>query len=337
MTTSKSGVMVKIQTRMTSPVETRSAVILFHEHGVSAPKIVEHLEHAISISTVRRIIKAHRKAREGATEKKERKKRITKFERDGRILQTIMMRHVEQDDVVTVAAIKKELELATTTSISSETVRLALKKLGYSYKLGDKRWKECSPIREAEFWANYAVYVRARHAMTDLVFLDETSFDPHDSRRYSWFPAGQHVVKTSGGTHGKRISVCAVLGYEGILHRALTTGTYKAEDFMPVLHKTLSLIAGQHKVLVLDNARSHRTTDTTLYERLSDLYGVGFIFLPGYAPHLNPIELVFGAIKRKLAAIKPPGENHAEYIIRLFDQLHKFFDVPGAYRHCGFF
>ncbi len=87
---------------------------------------------------------------------------------------------------------------------------------------------------------------------------------------------------------------------------------------------------------MLDNARSHKTGDVSLYGNLANRYGIHFVFLPGYAPHLSPIETIFGLVKRKLAKTKPRGANHMEYIIMLMDDAHNLVDIPSLFAKTGY-
>ncbi len=137
----------------------------------------------------------------------------------------------------TVQELQNALRLAGLKVPSGSTLRAYLKRLNYSFKLGEKRWYECSAVRVAEYWTFFATKIRPYHNISDLFFLDETSFDPHEPHPKAWRPKGScrtHLV--SGKAYGKRISVCAVLGSGGIIHRRLTTGTYDGDSFMSTLH-----------------------------------------------------------------------------------------------------
>ena len=59
------------------------------------------------------------------------------------------------------------------------------------------------------------------------------------------------------------------------------------------------LVAGDY--LVLDNASVHSSEDIiTAVAELCDAAGVTIKFLPAYSPELNPIEMLFGYVKRHL-------------------------------------
>ncbi|KAG9397350.1 DDE superfamily endonuclease [Carpediemonas membranifera] len=215
-------------------------------------------------------------------------------------------------------------------------LRRWLKKHRYNYKLCLKMWYESDPTRISEFWAEYATVIRPQHAFKDLVFLDETSFDPHQARTKGWMAAGDSVSRASGKVVGKRVSVYALLGVNGIIDRAITEGTYNADDFFTVLRRFLERIRGQHKVMVLDNARSHKTGRAELYEPLSKEYGVTFFFLPGYAPFLNPIETVFACVKREVIKNRGRNEDALPYITEAFDSVSELVNLPALFLKVGY-
>ncbi len=103
------------------------------------------------------------------------------MDRHGRVLTSIVADKLAADETFTVDGIRKELEVVIQEPISAETVRKGLVSNGMSFKQGEKQWRECSPVRCREFWANYATAIRPHHEVHDM-FLDETSFDPHEVR-----------------------------------------------------------------------------------------------------------------------------------------------------------
>ena len=72
-------------------------------------------------------------------------------------------------------------------------------------------------------------------------------------------------------------------------------GGCKAVDFNDWLAETLCPCLTSKHVLILDNARLHKTPET---RELIESSGASLMFLPPYSPDYNPIEHDFANIKR---------------------------------------
>lgn len=92
----------------------------------------------------------------------------------------------------------------------------------------------------------------------------------------------------------------------GIVHCTLKNTSQegvKAIDFVNFLEEAITSLPIETEVcFVMDNARIHHTeTVTGLFER----FDVDYLYLPPYSPDYNPIELVFGWIKRWIKNREP--------------------------------
>lgn len=76
----------------------------------------------------------------------------------------------------------------------------------------------------------------------------------------------------------------------------LVRGGCKATDFNDWLAETLCPRLSSNHVVIMDNARLHKTPRT---RELIAATGVELMFLPPYSPDYNPIEHDFANIKRK--------------------------------------
>jgi len=95
-------------------------------------------------------------------------------------------------------------------------------------------------------------------------------------------------------------------------------------------------------VLVLDNAAIHQGGENrNLGDWLWDFHGVYLLLLPARAPELNPIELLWNTlVKRmqqysndKIASLGPDGCAHAaDFVLSNFSRS----DIKKMYRHCGY-
>ncbi len=128
------------------------------------------------------------------------------------------------------------------------------------------------------------------------VYVDESGFSNADIRRYAYAPKGIGVSDKISGSHryastsliAARIgdSFTAPLLFQGASD-ALAFNAWLEHQLCPLLHET--------HVVIMDNASFHKGSETA---RLIAETGASLLFLPPYAPELNPIEKDFANIKR---------------------------------------
>ena len=85
------------------------------------------------------------------------------------------------------------------------------------------------------------------------------------------------------------------LCWDGRILAQITTETMTAEDTKAFLEYVLAQVSGKI-VMVLDNSRLHRNQLISEFVAGEDRLEIEF--LPSYAPELNPIELLWGWLKR---------------------------------------
>ena len=125
-------------------------------------------------------------------------------------------------------------------------------------------------------------------------------------RRRGLFPIGENViVVNSGGINTERYSITALVQLNEKDPVIISDPHGDSNNQLDFIKFLIKLVEERHLVrgdtLILDNASVHAGLDTI--EILSDLLtitGVSIVFLPTYSPELNPIELVFGWVKRTI-------------------------------------
>ena len=95
------------------------------------------------------------------------------------------------------------------------------------------------------------------------------------------------------------------------------TGNFCSKLFISWYEKLLKKIP-KNSVLILDNKSIH---NKKLVSSISKKYNCNALFLPPYSPDLNPIEHVWGFIKRKIRSFCSFDPN-----LSLEDALFKSFD-----------
>ena len=108
---------------------------------------------------------------------------------------------------------------------------------------------------------------------------------------------------------GETYSLVAALCSTGIIASHAINVAFDFESFWDFIFTRLVPtmnafpFPGERSVIVLDNCRIHHNPE--MIERLTDVYGVIFAFLPAYSPMYNQIEEVFGELKLYLKRIGP--------------------------------
>lgn len=149
-------------------------------------------------------------------------------------------------------------------------------------RLGGNRWRRSWKKKVAEG--------------TTLVYLDEVGFSLKGVRRRTWATRGETPLVTLPA-NWEKLSTIGAITSDGKFFQHTKSGAIRSGDVLRFFQHLLYQIEGEI-VVVLDNAGIHRAKATQafvdLHERLS------LVFLPPYAPELNPIELVWAYVKRNV-------------------------------------
>ena len=127
------------------------------------------------------------------------------------------------------------------------------------------------------------------------MFLDETGFTETDFRRYAYAPRG---VRVEDKIPSHRYTTTTLIAARLAGHFSvpvLFEGSCDATVFNAYLSQMLCPLLDARHVLIMDNASFHKGTETAA---LIEATGASLLFLPPYAPELNPIEKDFANIKR---------------------------------------
>ena len=123
--------------------------------------------------------------------------------------------------------------------------------------------------------------------------------------RRTWAPRGETPILIHAFNWSK-VSVCAAIGYRWDGRRSrlffqTREGSYNSESLIGFLQDLRRDLRGRKAVLVWDGLPSHKSRIMKAY-LLSQRSWLTVERLPGYSPHLNPVEMLWGNIKgRELA------------------------------------
>lgn len=121
------------------------------------------------------------------------------------------------------------------------------------------------------------------------MYLDEAGFSLKGVRRRTWSTRGVTPLVTLPA-NWEKLSTIGAITSEGRFFQHTKSGAIRSGDVSRFFQHLLRQNQGK-----LDNAGIHRSKATQAFvahhERLS------LVFLPPYAPELNPIELVWAYVK----------------------------------------
>ena len=158
----------------------------------------------------------------------------------------------------------------------------------------------------------------ARQSGADVYFWDESGFRADTVHGKTWAPKGKTPVIQRPGQR-QSISAASAVNAKGGFWFATYQGALNAELFIELLKK---MMKGRAKPvhLVVDGLPAHKKLNVREY--IASTQGrLTMHVLPGYAPDLNPDELVWSHVKRTGVARNPlrAGEKLE---LRIEQQLH---------------
>ncbi len=167
---------------------------------------------------------------------------------------------------------------------TAKTRYLAKKKtLGYKERCDHKR----ETYREQ--------LAAAKENGKSLVFIDESGFRSESFRRFGYAPKGEPVFDLISSQRNRTTTLLAARIDEAFTAPILFEGSCNAERFNTWLEYELCPRLDENHLVILDNARIHKTHRT---RDLIGASGASLLYLPPYSPDYNPIEHDFANIKR---------------------------------------
>jgi len=175
---------------------------------------------------------------------------------------------------------------------------------------------------EREIYPALARQAKAQRA--EIYFWDESGFRADTVHGKTWGVKGQTPVVQRPGQR-QSISAASAVNAKGEFWFCTYPGALNAELFIELLQQ---MMKGRRKAvhLVLDSLPAHKKANVRDY--VASTNGrLTLHFLPGYAPDLNPDELVWSHIKRTGTARRPlqKGESLRE---KIEEQLAKLQQMP---------
>lgn len=172
-----------------------------------------------------------------------------------------------------------------------------------------------------------------------IVLIDESGFMLQPVVRRTWAPKGQTPIQYSWDRHD-RLSVISGITVSPVRQRLGLYFQIHSENIN--YEKVIAFITMVHRhlrrkfILVLDRYSAHRKAVRLLQDQHPDWFEV--VWLPAYAPELNPVEMVWNHTKyADLANFIPEDVYHLHQSVVASientrmqpDLLHSFFKYSG--------
>jgi transposase len=257
--------------------ELRMKVVEAEQKGYKWREIKEML--GVSMMTICRYKKAYKE-----TGKVERKKRV--YPR--RVSNKTILEYVETHRDALQRDIAKAL------GISRVTVYRRFLELGIKLKKKLKIYRESCKKACKRFIEKLNKYKSKQKV---IVYVDESCFDLNMTREHVWARKGEKILgEVSGKRTDRRETLVAGLCENKIIAPITFKGTTDSVTLNCWLtDHLLPCISGKKAVIVMDNAAFHKSVETKHIIKKNRHI---LLFLPPYSPHLNPIERMFGSIKK---------------------------------------
>jgi hypothetical protein len=166
---------------------------------------------------------------------------------------------------------------------------------------------------------------RLRKENRKIVCVDETGFDDKA------LPLrGQRLYVSNDRGSWSRISAAVAITSEGKTTMSFAKGSFRSATFAGFLEK---LDAPRGTVILMDNVSFHKSAIVT---QSLEQKGWTALFTPPYSPWYNPIENVFGVVRRKYQDIRVDDTLGAattmmEQIQSAFDAVEKTQTIANCY------
>ena len=130
----------------------------------------------------------------------------------------------------------------------------------------------------------------------NLVYVDESGFEPEGCRRYGYAPRGQKVYGDHSGHKRPRESLIAARRGKDFFAPMLFSGTADTDLVNNWTRNMLCKELRPNSTIIYDNAAFHKKKHL---EAIAHQFGHHILFLPPYSPDLSRIEPDFANIKKR--------------------------------------
>ena len=208
-----------------------------------------------------------------------------------------LMDIVERHPFVTLQDLKHLLKKHHRVSLSTETIRRALRVLQITRKrskttiLKSKTYWNHLQEKRSRFLESYRAIDPAH-----IVAVDETAIHENLYPLYGYAKAGKRLHIPLRQMRSKKHSVVMAMSSVQIEHVEHLEGSYNGKQFLSFLERLVARLAprASEYTILMDHVAFHKTRPV---QQLIRNAGHRLLFTPPYSPDTNPIEHVFSLVK----------------------------------------
>ncbi len=201
-------------------------------------------------------------------------------------------------------------------------------KLGFEYTRPRRIPAQANEDRQREFIEDYEQLQKHLPEDEAIYFADAVHPEHQSKPAYGWLPKGEKVALKSA-TGRKRVNIHGAINLENFHAPFVESVTVDATSTIALLRKIEAANRTKTAIhVILDNARYHHARAVEKWLKSTNSR-IKLIFLPPYAPHLNPIERLWGVMHKYVTHNRfyRTFNEFADAILEFFNQT-----VPGKWR-----
>lgn len=214
-------------------------------------------------------------------------------------------------------------------ALSKKTIGIYLRSWGLSPQRSIRRAREQHP-EAVTAWLETtypAIVARAKRQRGRVYWLDQTGLRSDAHAGVGWAPVGHTPVVDKTGQRFGVNAMCA-MSNRGKRFFTVYDGSFSVPIMIDFLERLIATVG--HKVhLIVDGHPTHRARAVTVWLKTHKRQ-IEIHFLPGYAPALNPVEILNGDIKKHVAKAKPHDKHELKAELRA--HLRRRQNQPGFLR-----
>jgi transposase len=171
-----------------------------------------------------------------------------------------------------------------------------------------------------------------------LLCLDEAGVNLAMGRSPAWIPRGEEYVEPRPMNWGDNLTLVGAIRRRGWGVLTTSWGARNKPTFVDWVRRRLAPRLRRGDIVILDNLTAHKTAAV---RRLIERRGARLKFLPPYSHDCNPIEPVWGLVKRRVRAQAPRTVGALRRVVRVArsvvtpDHCRQFFAHTGYGRSSG--